>query len=186
MFRKFSLASLLLTLGGILTSVGFIAYVTGKAALNIGGWFYGVPLLLGGLALKSSELKPVPYTQPTSDAVIALRDKQETPTQKQLREDVTRYRFGQEAHLDESLKRLGLSPTDPERPVLSGLRETTIDDAYTLILEFESPFITLEKWQEKQEKIEKFFGPGIRSQITQPQEDKIDLALISVAEAKVS
>jgi hypothetical protein len=179
MFRKFSLASLLLTLGGILTSVGFIAYVTGKAALNIGGWFYGIPLLLGGLALKSSELKPVPYTQSTPPEIVALREKQATPTQNQVRQDVTRYRFGQEAHLDESLQRLGLSPSDAERPVLVGLRETAINDFYTLILEFESRFVALEKWQEKQEKIEKFFGPGLRAQVTQPNEDRIDVALIA-------
>jgi hypothetical protein len=186
MFRTFSLALLLLTLGGILTSVGFVAYVTGKAALNIGGWFYGIPLLLGGLALKSSELKPVPFSQPTSPEVLALREAQSTPTQNQLRQDVTRYRYGQEAHLDESLQRLGLSPTDPERPVLIGLRETAIADAYTLILEFNSPFISLEKWQEKQEKIEKFFGPGIRAEISQPEEKKIDLALIRIPEIATS
>ncbi|AFY75931.1 Protein of unknown function (DUF2854) [Pleurocapsa sp. PCC 7327] len=186
MFRKFSLASLLLTLGGILTSVGLIAYVTGKAALNIGGWFYGIPLILGGLALKITELKPVPYSQPTPPEIIALREKQGTPTQNQVRQDVTRYRFGQDAHLDESLKRLGLSPSNEERPVLTGVRETAINDSYTLILEFESPFISLEKWQEKQEKIEKFFGPGIRAELMQPQENRVDVALIAISEAKVS
>jgi hypothetical protein len=177
--RQIPLALLLLSAGGLLTLVGLVAYVTGYAALNIGGWFYGVPLLLGGFALKAAELKPVTYSKPPSPEAIALREKQATATQNQIRKDVTRYRYGQEAHLDDSLERLGLSPNDDERPILSGLREEAIDNAYGLILEFDSPFIELEKWLEKQEKIEKFFGPGIRAQITQPDENLVEVALIA-------
>lgn len=180
--RQIPLALLLLSAGGLLTIVGLVAYVSGYAALNIGGWFYGVPLLLGGLALKAAELKPVSYSNPPSPEAIALREKQATPTQTQVRKDITRYRYGQEAHLDESLARLGLSPSDDERPVLIGLREEAIDKAYSLILEFDSPFVELEKWQEKQEKIEKFFGPGIRAQITQPEENMVNVALIATEE----
>ncbi|NEP43046.1 MAG: DUF2854 domain-containing protein, partial [Okeania sp. SIO2H7] len=118
------------------------------------------------------------FTKDTSEEVIAIREEQATPIQNQLRQDVTRYRYGQEAHLDETLKRLKLSPTDGERPVLVGVRETLIDGAYTLILEFDSPKIPLEVWQEKQEKITTFFGPNVKAKITQPAENKIDLALI--------
>jgi hypothetical protein len=178
MFRKISLGSLGLTVGSILTVIGFIAYATGNATLNLAGLFYGVPILLGGLALKAAELKPIPYSVPTPPKIIALREQQATPTQNQLRQDVTRFRYGQEAHLDESLEKIGLSPTDEERPELIGLRETVINGAYTLILEFASPFISLEQWQNKQEKIEKFFGPNIKANITQSQERMIDLALI--------
>lgn len=178
MFRKISLSSLGLTVGSILTVIGFIAYATGNATLNLAGLFYGIPILLGGLALKAAELKPIPYSVPTPPEMIALREQQATPTQNQLRQDVTRFRYGQEAHLDESLAKIGLSPTDEERPELIGLRETATDGAYTLILEFASPFISLEQWHNKQEKIEKFFGPNIKANITQPQEKMIDLALI--------
>jgi hypothetical protein len=178
MLRKISLSSLGLTVGSILTAIGFIAYATGNATLNLAGLFYGVPILLGGLALKAAELKPIPFSVPTSPAIIKLREQQATPTQNQLRKDVTRFRYGQEAHLDESLERIGLSPTDEERPELIGLRETEIDGAYTLVLEFDSPFITLEQWEAKQEKIEKFFGPNIRAKITQAEDQIINLALI--------
>ncbi|AFZ35493.1 hypothetical protein Sta7437_1938 [Stanieria cyanosphaera PCC 7437] len=178
MFRKISLGSLGLTVGSILTVIGFIAYATGNATLNLAGLFYGVPILLGGLALKAAELKPTPYSVPTSPEIISLREQQATSTQNQLRQDVTRFRYGQEAHLDESLEKIGLSPTDEERPELIGLRETATDGAYTLILEFASPFISLEQWQNKQEKIEKFFGPNIKAKITQSEEQFIDLALI--------
>jgi len=179
MFGKISLGSVGLVVGGTLTIVGFIAYATGNATLNLAGLFYGIPLLLGGLALKASELKPVVFSKPTSPEVITLREQQATDTQNQIRKDITRYRYGQEAHLDVSLEKLGLSPTDPERPVLIALRETTTQGRYTLILEFDSPLISLDTWKEKQSKIETFFGPNIKTEITQPEKDYIELSLIS-------
>lgn len=179
MLRKIPLGTVLLALGGILTVVGFVAYAQENATLNLVGFFYGVPILLGGLALRAAELKPVPYTQLTSEAVMALRD-QATQTQTQVRNDVTRFRYGQEAHLDETLERLGLSPNDTQRPVLSGLREEQRDGAYTLVLEFDSPYVSFEKWQEKQEKIESFFGPGIQAEVTQSADKKVDVAMKAV------
>ncbi|NJL83372.1 MAG: DUF2854 domain-containing protein [Chloroflexaceae bacterium] len=178
MLQKTSLGSVGLVVGGLLTIVGFIAYATGNATLNLAGFFYGVPLFLGGLALKAAELKPIPYSQPPAPEVVALREQQATPTQKQIRRDVMRYRYGQEAHLDESLQRLGLRPTDEERPLLTGLREVVWEGAYALILEFDSPLISLVSWQEKLEKIESFFGPDIRADITQPAAERVELALI--------
>lgn len=183
MLRQTSLGTLGLVVGGILTIVGFGAYATGNATLNLAGFFYGIPLLLGGLALKAAELKPVPYSQPPSAEVVELRQQQATSTQNQIRQDVTRYRYGQSAHLDSSLSHLGLSPTDEERPVLVGLHETSVDGAYALILEFESPLIPLETWQKKQEKMTKFFGPGVRVEITQPEAEWIDVSLISTGSA---
>lgn len=182
MLGQTSLGSLGLWIGSILTVVGVFAYATDNATLNLAGFFYGIPLLLGGLALKAAELKPVPFSQPTSPAVLALREKQATSTQNQIRKDVTRYRYGQQAHLDESLARLGLSPTDQERPVLSALHESEVSGAYALILEFDSPLVSFEVWLQKREKIEKFFGPGVRAELTQPSEKRVDVALI--AEAK--
>lgn len=183
MFRRISLGSLGLVVGGILAVIGFVAYGTGNSTLNLIGFFYGIPLALGGLALKAAELKPVPFTQATPEAVLALREQQATATQKQLIQDLTRYRYGQEAHLDSSLESLGLSPTDEERPEVVGLRESDIDGGYALTLEFESPMISLETWVQKQEKLETFFGPGIQVQVQQPESDRIDLTLIARSDA---
>ena len=110
---------------------------------------------------------------------MKLREKLATPTQNQIRKDVTRYRYGQEAHLDDALQRLGLSPTDEERPLLVSIQETAIADHYALTLTFQSPFISLETWQEKREKIEKFFGPDIQVNLEQTAENKIEVTLIS-------
>jgi hypothetical protein len=180
MFRKFSLGSAGLWVGGILTIVGFVAYATDNPTLNLAGFFYGIPILLGGLALKASELKPVPFSETSSTEILNLREQQATSTQKQIIGDVTRYRYGQEAHLDEVLGKLGLSPTDEERPVLFALKEITVDGKYALVLQFDSPLIPLATWQEKEEKLTKFFGPGIKAEVSQPKEDQVDLTLILV------
>lgn len=186
MLRQTSLGTLGLSVGGILTVVGFWAYfITDNATLNLVGFFYGVPLLLGGLALKASELKPVPLMQPTADSVLALREQQATATQNQIRKDVTRYRYGQRAHLDSSLERLGLSPTDEECPVLVGVQEIETAGAYTLVLEFESPLVPLEVWQEKQDKIAGYFGPGVKATVSQADDQRVDVALIAAPTEKV-
>lgn len=186
MLRQTSLGTLGLSIGGILTIMGFVAYAADNATLNLVGFFYGIPILLGGLALKASELKPIPLSQPTPPTVLKLREVQATSTQNQIRKDVTRYRYGQKAHLDSSLESLGLSPSDEERPEIVGLRETDMDGAYTLVLEFDSPLIPFETWQEKREKLEKFFGPDIRVNLTQPEERRVDVALIATPRAASS
>lgn len=186
MLGRFSLGTLGLVVGGVLTVIGFAAYFGGNPTLNLVGFFYGIPLLLGGLALKAAELKPVPFSQPTPPEVLALREQQATPTQNQIRKDVTRYRYGQEAHLDSSLESLGLSPSDDDRPILTALREEAINGAYALVLEFDSEFIGLDTWQAKRDKIERFFGPGLRVELSQPEPDQVAVALIATPEAIAS
>ncbi len=186
MLRRTSLGTLGLSVGGVMAITGFVAYAIGNATLNLIGFFYGIPILLGGLALKASELKPVPLSEPTPPSVLKLRDEKATDTQNQIRKDVTRYRYGQEAHLDSSLESLGLSPTDDERPVLASLRETELDGTYALILEFESPLISFETWQQKREKIEKFFGPGVRVEVTEGEENRVEVALIAASKEVTS
>jgi hypothetical protein len=60
------------------------------------------------------------------------------------------------------------------------LRETEINGAYTLILEFDSPLITFDTWQQKHEKMTKYFGPGVEVNIKQPREDYIELSLMKI------
>lgn len=179
MLRKISLGTLGITIGGILTIIGFAAYAADYATLNLAGFFYGIPLLLGGLALKANELKPVPFSQPTTPQVLALRNQQATPTQNQIRQDINRYYYGQDAHLEKALSFLKLGSTDNDRPVVTGLRETEINGAYTLILEFDSPSVPIDVWQQKQEKMTSFFGPGVEVKVTQTPSDTIELALIA-------
>jgi hypothetical protein len=179
MFRKISLATIGLILGGILAILGLGGFVIRNPTLNLAGFFYGFPLFLGGLALKITELKPVPYTQPTADTIVALREQQATEIQNQVRLDVTRYRYGIDGHLNEQLDRIGLRPSSGDCPTLTGLQETGTAGAYTLVLEFNSPDVSLAAWQAKQDKMTTFFGPGIEVALNQPKDDHIDLALIA-------
>jgi Protein of unknown function (DUF2854) len=120
--------------------------------------------------------------------VLKLRDRAATDTLNQIRKDVTRYRYGQEAHLDLALEKLGLSPSDDDRPVLKSIEESELDGTYALTLNFYSPFIKIDVWQEKQEKITKFFGPGVKAEIDQDDEtEEIILTLIvDSAPAKIT
>lgn len=183
MFRQISLGTVGLVVGGILTVVGFAAYFADNATLNLAGFFYGIPILLGGLALKASELRPVPFTTPSSPEVIALRAQQATATQNQLRRDVTRYRYGQRIHLEAALESLALIPSDEDFPVLMGIAERAIAQSYALVLEFESPEVPLPVWQEKRGKIERFFGPGVRAEVEGLDRHRIQLSLIAASEA---
>jgi Protein of unknown function (DUF2854) len=113
--------------------------------------------------------------------VMAQRETQATAIQKEIFKDVTRYRYGERAHLAAALKFLGLSPTDEERPILIGIYETTIDDAYTLVLGFDSPMIKFATWQKQLDKMDQFFGADVRVLLEEPEEeDLIKLSLITV------
>jgi Protein of unknown function (DUF2854) len=179
MFRQIPLSLVLINLGGLLTLVGFFAYAIDDPTFNLIGFFYGIPLFLGGLALKSAELEPVPFTELTSASILKLRDREATDTLNQIRKDVTRYRYGQEAHLDIALEKLGLAPSDDDRPVLTGIKESEIGGAYALTLDFYSPFMKIDVWQEKREKITKFFGPGVTAHVDYDDgTEEINLTLI--------
>jgi hypothetical protein len=191
MLRQISLGSVFLAIGIVLSAIGVYAYANGNPTLNLAGFFYGIPILLGGAALKSAEVKPSQLLYPTSETALKLRDAQATPTQIKVRQDVTRYRYGIRAHLDEVLEKLGMSPTNEERPVLTGIYEEAFQsegqpDAYSLVLRFQSPLISLETWQEKQEKIGRFFGPGVIAQISRPEIQSepplVDLRLIATVD----
>uniref|UniRef100_A0A0D3AWF0 Uncharacterized protein n=1 Tax=Brassica oleracea var. oleracea TaxID=109376 RepID=A0A0D3AWF0_BRAOL len=87
---------------------------------------YGFPLAIIGMALKYAELKPVPCLS-YADAV-KLRESSATPILTQVRNDVTRYRNGDEQHLEEALKRIfqyGLGGGIPRRsaPILTMIKE---------------------------------------------------------------
>ncbi|KAL4419968.1 hypothetical protein ABPG75_007066 [Micractinium tetrahymenae] len=143
---------------------------------------YGFPITLLGFALSYAQLKPVPCK--STQEALRLRDSQATDIQKQVREDVTRYRYGDEQHLDEALTRIfrfGQAGGIPRRlcPILTGLREEVTDGQYTLVLEFatKKEQMTQEMWDQRQEKIQSFFGPGIVATLS-PTDQGMDVALI--------
>ncbi|GJP38242.1 hypothetical protein CLOM_g22707 [Closterium sp. NIES-68] len=165
---KTSFGTIGLTVGLLLLSYGFGAYFqflpgSESSALML---TYGFPLALIGFALKYAELKPVPCTS-YADAV-ALREQQATPILKQVRSDVTRFRYGDEQHLEEALKRIfryNLSGGVQRRnaPTLTSISEQVYNGRYSLLLVFEAPALTKADFTDRQAKMTSFFGPGVQA-----------------------
>ncbi|KAI4320322.1 hypothetical protein MLD38_033818 [Melastoma candidum] len=142
---------------------------------------YGFPLAVIGMALKYAELKPVPCL--TYADAQRLRETCATPILKQVRSDVTRYRYGDEQHLDEALKRIfQMACGIPRRsaPVLQMVREEVSEDGkYCLVLIFEAKALQLSDFEQRQAKFTSFFGPGITAEIVKGEKDLYEVKLIS-------
>lgn len=182
---KVSFGVIGLGLGVSLLSYGFGAYFN---ILPGSEWSaimltYGFPLAIIGMALKYAELKPVPCLT-YSDAQV-LREKCATPILKQVRDDVIRYRYGDEQHLEEALKRIfqygqGGGVARRNAPVLQMIREEVTEDGkYSLVLVFEAKALELSDFEKRQAKFTSFFGPGITAEVGRGENDLYEVRLIS-------
>lgn len=148
---------------------------------------YGFPVAVIGMALKYAELKPVPCLT-YSDAQL-MREKCATPVLKQVKIDVTRFRYGDEQHLDEALKRIfqyGQGGGIPRRsaPILQMIREEVTEDGkYCLVLGFEAKALQLSDFEQRQAKFASFFGPGITAEVGKGADDLFEVRLISNTQA---
>ena len=143
---------------------------------------YGFIISLIGFALKYAQLDPLELV--TYEDALALRETQSTGILTQVRNDVTRYRYGDEQHLEEALAIIfrynrpgGLRKN--QAPTLVGLAEMVIVDRYALVLKFDAPKMTLEEWTNRREKIQGFFGPGVTCGITEVAEGQVEVELVS-------
>ncbi|KAJ4885414.1 acclimation of photosynthesis to environment [Raphanus sativus] len=183
---KISFGVIGLGLGVSLLSYGFGAYFN---ILPGSEWSaimltYGFPLAIIGMALKYAELKPVPCLS-YADAV-KLRETSATPILTQVRNDVTRYRYGDEQHLEEALKRIfqyGLGGGIPRRsaPILTMIKEEVMTDGrYCLVLVFEAKALELSDFEKRQAKFTSFFGPNITAEVGKGESDDLyEVRLIS-------
>jgi hypothetical protein len=171
-----STGSLVTIAGAVLTVIGTIAYATDSPNLSLAGVFYGVPVLLGGLALKSSELPPPERLTPPA----ALRELRELPSSEPLRKllaDVTRWRYGQKAHLETSLEALRLWNAD-DPPQLVSIEELDAAGRYGLRLLFDCHGVPPAQWHDRQERLGRFFGPGLRAELQEPSPGRVTLTLL--------
>ncbi len=168
--------SLLTILGSVLTVVGTIAYATDSPNISLAGVFYGIPLLLGGLALKSSELPPAVRLTPPAQ-FRDLRELDASEPLSALLKDVTRWRYGQKAHLESSLEALKLWDDD-QPPELISVAELERHGGYGLILRFRTQGVPLERWLAKQERLGRFFGPGLVAELDPQGSAELDLSLL--------
>lgn len=177
---------IVLVLGVVGTVWGFVEYNNPTA--NLVGLSFGLPLLLGGVVMKAVELKPVPPLQEANDEILQLRDRQATDIQIQIREDITKYNYGADAHLDTALEHLNLKgATDAELPRIAAYNEEKTEDGrYALRLRFNTPKVPLNKWERSFEKqMAGFFGRDVDVDMTIPEDDVVDIVLtVREAEAK--
>ncbi|KAF5737849.1 hypothetical protein HS088_TW13G00740 [Tripterygium wilfordii] len=189
---KVSFGAIGLGAGVSLLSYGFGAYFN---ILPGSEWSaimltYGFPLAVIGMALKYAELKPVPCLT-YSDAQM-LRETCATPILKQVRNDVIRYRYGDEQHLDEALKRIfqyGQGGGIPRRsaPILQMIREEVVEDGkYCLVLVFKAKDLQLSDFEKRQAKLASFFGPGISAEVGQGENNLFEVRLISETKSNAS
>ena len=160
MKKYLSPGNLIVTTGGILAFVGMTAYFTDSVNLSVPTFFYGVPILLIGLGLKTSEIPPAELFDKANFAI----DRNNRPKElTALVKDVTRWRYGIKAHLESSLEALNLWDED-NPPQLREIEEITRQERNGLRMRFELNAVPLEKWIEKQERLNRFFVKGLESE----------------------
>ena len=171
--------SLVTVTGATLSVIGWIGYASGNPNLSLPTIFYGIPILLGGLALKSSELPPPKRLTPAT----SLRGLRELPGSESLRKlvgDVLRWRYGQKAHLESSMEALKL--WDEENPPqLESVEELDCDGAYGVRLLFATGGVPFQLWQDKQERLGRFFGPGLIAEVERIDDAHLRLSLLPQA-----
>ena len=116
MKKYLSPGNLIVTAGGILAFVGMTAYFTDSVNLSVPTFFYGVPIFLIGLGLKTSEIPPVELFDKGNFATNQFNRPKELTA---LVKDVTRWRYGIKAHLESSLESclLYTSPSPRDKTV---------------------------------------------------------------------
>ncbi|KAG5175637.1 hypothetical protein JKP88DRAFT_183812 [Tribonema minus] len=165
--RGFSLGNAFLIGGVVITTASFAEYFTsGGAGLSGLGFVYGIPVALIGLALKYAELAPVGVS--STPAAAALFEEKATETMRKIKKDVTRHRYGDEAHLDSTVKALGLVLPQSDYPQLQGLKEEVAPNgelAFSMI--FSSPETPFKMWVDpaRVRKYTTFFGPGVTASV---------------------
>ncbi len=175
MNKQFSPASLISLLGGVLAVIGLFSYFGNAANLSVPTFFYGVPILLIGLALKNSELDPAK----SKTTQLELRNLKEKGPKElaNLFGDVTRWRYGQRAHLESSLQVLKLW-NEESPPELLEIELLEISGEYGVRMKFRSKAVPLEIWKSKEERLGRFFAKNLTANISSKKDQEIELTLL--------
>ena len=174
MKNLYSPANLIIITGGSLSIIGMTAYFTDSVNLSVPTFFYGVPIFLIGLALKTTEIPPVHLINKDNFSSNKFNRPEELTN---LVKDVTKWRYGIQAHLESSLEALNLWNFD-NPPQLVELEEITKDEKNGLRMHFDINAVPKEDWIKKKDRIERFFAKGLESElIFDDNKTKLDLIL---------
>merc|ERR1711966_338789 len=182
--RGFSLANFTLSLGLFITFYSFYQYFSNQNSLTSLGFVYGLPIALGGFALKYAEILPVPVdSNEKGDAIFEAKGNE---ILKKVVKDVTRHRYGDDAHLDSSLEKLGLVVEGKGFPQMQKItmREEFGELAFTM--QFQSKDTPFTTWADPQRirKYESFFG-GLNAEVIKvSKEERLVAIKLTTGEAR--
>ena len=170
----YSPANIITIAGGSLAFIGMTAFFTDSVNLSVPTFFYGVPILLIGLALKTTEVAPVRLI----NKEIFQTNKFDRPIEiTNLVKDVTKWRYGIQAHLESSLEVLKLWNAE-NPPQLIELEEISKDERNGLRMHFIINSVPIEQWIKQQERLNRFFAKGLESEfIIDDNKKELDLIL---------
>ena len=176
--RGFSLGNLVVAAGLVVTALSFAEYL-GTSGGNDGptlsglGFVYGIPIFLAGAALKYAEIEPVPcITNSRADAIFETKA---TEIMKKIKQDVTRHRYGDEAHLDTTVKKLGLVVPGKSYPQLQELRQdVTPEGELSFTMVWQSLDTPYKLWadEKRRKRYETFFGPDVGAEVIKVDAEK--------------
>jgi len=168
--RGFSLGNLIVLAGAFVTIFSFADYLGSNTGAGIQvsglGFVYGIPIFVAGAALKYAEIEPVPCF--STNAADAIFDSKATEIIKKVKQDVTRHRYGDEAHLDTAVKQLGLVVPGKSYPQMRELRqEVTEDGELSFTMVWQSLDTPYKMWadEKRRKKYEAFFGPDVGAEV---------------------
>merc|ERR1711935_186247 len=167
--RGFSLGNGVIAAGLLITVLSFAEYLggSGSEGLNVSGlgFVYGIPVFLGGAALKYAEIEPVPvFSTPAGDRIY---ESKKTEIIDKIKQDVTRHRYGDEAHLDTTVKKLGLVIPGKAYPQLQELRQEEVDGELAFTIVWQSLDTPYKMWADERrvKKYGTFFGKGLSANV---------------------
>ena len=172
----------LITIGGAsLSLIGLIAYFSDATNLSVPTFFYGVPIFLIGISLKTTE---VPPAQRVVSASKFKSERDEGPEElDKLIKDVTRWRYGQSCQLEASLRVLKLWDID-NPPQLIEVEELVKDGDYGIRMRFKIAGVPLERWHKQKERLGRFFAKGLSAELFCPSPSELDLTLLPKKQAE--
>ncbi len=166
----------LITIGGAsLSLIGLTAYFSDATNLSVPTFFYGVPIFLIGISLKTTEVPPALRVVPEKK-FASERNKAPEELEKLIK-DVTRWRYGQSCQLESSLRVLKLWDID-NPPQLIEIEELVKDGNYGIRMRFKIDGVSVERWNNKKERLGRFFAKGLCAEIFCPTACEIDLTLL--------
>ena len=179
--RGFSLPLVVFSIGIALTAFSFAGYFLneggGEGALSSLGFVYGIPVFLIGLSLWYAEIPPVEViSSPEGDAAW---ERLSTEIFRQVKQDVTRHRYGDDAHLDSTLEALGLKLPQKKFPKLLSITQEDEDGELAFTLAFQSLETPYKVWSDpdRVKRYATFFGPGITASVYKMDSEKRIVAL---------